>query len=181
MKVQRSLSSKRTTITTTTAPKAIRTLFLGCALLAVGFLAMISVPQMFNASANAQSEQGSEHACPIPGYTLSRGQCTAEPIPVLECIPSSVGGVTVELRESREGDNICVTSAPVGNEAFVDDCNDVQGSTLVIVEGGRGGPVAVCTFSPTQTGITCPGGVTPTEKGECITKPGQGINPTTTA
>jgi hypothetical protein len=172
MKEHRSLSSKRTTVTTTTT-KAIRTLFIGCALLAVGFMGIVSSPQIIFISVNAQSEEGSEHACPVPGYTLTKGRCTAEPIPELECIPSSVGGVTVQLK-----DNKCVAGAPAENEAFVDDCNDIEGSTLVITEG-RGGPVATCTFDPTQTGITCPGGVTPTDQGECITNPGQGNNPPT--
>jgi hypothetical protein len=157
-------------ITTT----AIRPLFIGCAVVAVGFLGMISVPQMLISSINAQTEEGSEHACPVPSYTLSRGgQCTAESVPVFECIPSSLGGVTVGFK-----DNTCVATTSAENEAFASACNNIEGSSLVISEG-KAGPIATCRFPPTQTGITCPGGVPLTEQGECITKPGQGNNPTT--
>jgi hypothetical protein len=60
-----------------------------------GITTMINLPQTIGL-ANAQSQQGSQHACPT-GFTLSQGQCTA-PV-TLTCQPFS-GGLFLRLTYS---------------------------------------------------------------------------------
>jgi hypothetical protein len=148
-----------------------RTLFIGSILL-VGLMAMISMPQMIG-SANAQSEEASERACPVPGYTLSKGECTAEPTTTeLTCDPSSVAGIPVEQSGSRCG----VFGSPSVITQGV--CNEIEGGMFSIISQ-PGAPLrALCEFPATETPI-CPGDVVPTEEGECITKPGRGNDPRT--
>jgi hypothetical protein len=52
-------------------------------------------------------------------------------------------------------------------------CAELNGVRNVSTEG-----VASCRFPVPPGGISCPGGVAPTEDGECVTKPGQGNDPT---
>lgn len=135
------------------------------AILIIAALALISMPQMIGL-ANAQSEEASEHACPVPGYTLSRGECTAEPITSPGTCPSTVEG----LRVFPLGSTQCIVAGPqsVITSAV---CTGLEGVRNVVF--GQ----AICRF-PVPTVISCPGGVTPTEEGECTTKPGQGNDPT---
>jgi hypothetical protein len=144
-------------------------------LIIVAAFALISMPQMIG-SANAQSERASEHACPVPGYTLSKGECTAEPTTKLICEPSTVGSVEAILFES-EFVNLCEARSTT-DELKREDCTDISEDATYDVKKGGEGDVAICRFPPTET-ITCPGGVPPTGEGECITKPGRGNDPRT--
>jgi hypothetical protein len=146
--------------------KALRTVFILGSLIA-GSMGVISAPQMIG-PAYAQSDQASERACPIPGYTLSRGECTANPTIEFKCEPSTLAGVPVV----RSGE-ICRATGPA-NVITGGVCDSVEGDR--VVTGGRN-PQATCSFAATEV-ISCPGGVTPTEEGKCITRPGQGNNPT---
>jgi hypothetical protein len=140
--------------------------------LIIAAFALISMPQMIG-SANAQSKEASEHACPVPGYTLSKGECTAEPTTKFICEPSTVGGVEAILFES-EFVTLCEARSTT-DELKREDCTDISEDATYDVKKPD---VAVCRFPPTET-ITCPGGVPPTEEGECITKPGRGNDPRT--
>jgi hypothetical protein len=170
---------------TRASTKAIRSLLIYSSLIA-GFMATImSMPQMIG-SVYAQSANASENACPVPGYTLSKGQCTAAPITQFTCEPSTLAGVPVQQSGSR-----CVVAGPesVINEGV---CDGIEGSTFNVIAPPPPPPptfppgpppppplppTGVCEFPATET-ISCPGGVVPTEGGKCITKPGQGNNPT---
>jgi hypothetical protein len=127
------------------------------------------MPQMIG-SANAQSERASERACP-PGFTLNKGECTAEPTPKLICEPSTVAGMPVTLTPFSQ---VCRATIPFGGdfESFRQACDEIKGSLLRPTAGGF-----ACDFRSTET-ITCPGDVPLTEEGECITKPGRGNDPT---
>jgi hypothetical protein len=138
------------------------------AFLIIAGFALISMPQTI-VSANAQSDRASERACPVPGYTLERGECTAEPTIKFECNPSSVGGVTARLSGS--------SCSVIGDATQIeDDCREI-GAIFAIIPGGSG--LAICQFFSMTETPTCPGGVTPTQGGECITKPGRGNDPRT--
>jgi hypothetical protein len=134
----------------------------------IAAFALISMPQMIG-SANAQSEEASEHACPVPGYTLSKGECTAEPIINFECQPSVLGNKIVQ----RSGTICTVTTEP--ELLTKNECEDLGGQFSVSPKEKH--PTVTCTFPATER-ITCPGDVPSTEEGECITKPGQGNDPT---
>lgn len=139
--------------------------------------ALINTPQMIGL-ANAQSERASERACPV-GYTLSRGECTAELIPgEPECIPSSVGGVKAEVVPSTFN-TLCLATLVLGSQAnqdeFISECREITQSSIVFDNILR---TILCAFPITPGEPTCPGGIPPTEEGECITKPGRGNNPT---
>src|ERR671919_649423 len=139
--------------------------------LIIAVFALISMPQMI-VSANAQSVRASEHACSVPGYTLIKGECTPEPITEFECKPSSLYGVTA----ARTG-TICTVQGTLSDiEQQQNECEEIGGRFEAIL--GKKPPAAICTFPATEIGITCPGGVPPTEEGECITKPGRGNDPT---
>ena len=130
------------------------------------------MPQM-TGSANAQSPEASEHACPVPGYTLERGECTAEPIPgEPECIPSTVGGVKTE---ELPGGELCGATLDLASgidpQPFFEECEQIGGTLEPVITGIR------CTFPITPGEPTCPGDVPTTEEGECITKPGRGNDP----
>lgn len=168
----------------TGAKKGSITIFIGSTLLVVvvviGFMGMVSTPQMI-VSVNAQSEEASERACPVPGYTLSRGECTAEPTTTtLTCEPSSVAGIPVQQSGSA---CIAIGLLIVLTEEV---CDEIEGSTFdtIVPPPPRPGapppppPAGVCEFPATET-ISCPGDVVPTEEGECITKPGRGNDPRT--
>jgi hypothetical protein len=149
--------------------KAITTLFI-CASLIVGFMSVLSMPQMIG-PVYALCERASERASPVEGYTLERGECTADPITNLECNPSSLYGVTVV----RTG-TTCTVQGRVSNiEEQQNQCEEIQGGLFEAVLGKKP-PTVICTFQATET-IACPGGIIPTEEGECITRPGQGNNP----
>jgi hypothetical protein len=114
-------------------------------------------------STNAQSQEGSEHACPT-GYTLSQGRCNAEPIRALRCA------------------NIGVTPIQIGTDCFVvgpskvitsQACSSVGGTNYGLVPST---PNAFCEYQAFILVTTCPGGITPTS-GQCITKPGRGNQP----
>jgi hypothetical protein len=140
--------------------------------LIIAAFALISMPQMIS-PVNAQSERASERACPT-GFTLERGECTAVPITTLVCDPSTVGPSPAILQPGTE---LCRAFAPnvdpAGRQAFIQACNQIPGRQLIPGSFGS----LVCQFPATEK-ITCPGGVIPTEEGECITKPGRGNNPT---
>jgi hypothetical protein len=140
------------------------------AFLIIAAFALISMPQMI-VSADAQSEEASEHACPVPDYTLSKGECTAEPIIKYECIPSSLDGVRAELSGTT-----CTITADFASDIDESDCESepIGGQFTIFKKLGT----VTCTFDATEIGITCPGDVPPTEEGECITKPGRGNDPT---
>jgi hypothetical protein len=147
------------------------------AFLIIAGFALISMPQMIG-SANAQSERASERACPVPGFTLSKGECTAEPTTKLICEPSDVGGVTANVVPGSELCRATTTSASIGIGFFAHFCSLIENSVLDVSGSGPGTPRTLeCTFPATET-ITCPGDVPPTKEGECITKPGQGNDPT---
>jgi hypothetical protein len=140
--------------TATTKAQAITTLFISSALL-VGFMGMISMPQMIG-SANAQSSQGSENACKaLPGATLERGQCTAPAEESLIC--EEVAGQTPTPDASGQ---CTVTGSPSAIGP-----NDCPGDRSV----NRG--VATCKYAATVV-FDCPGDIIPTSEGQCITKPG---------
>jgi hypothetical protein len=140
--------------------------------LIIAAFALISMPQMIGL-ANAQSERASERACP-EGFTLERGECTAVPIRTLTCDPSRVGDRPADLVPGTELCRAVISPSapPFAREAFREACNRIPDSELREVGGGL-----FCIFPATET-ITCPGGVIPTEEGECITKPGRGNDPT---
>jgi hypothetical protein len=131
-------------------------------------MGMISMPQMIG-SANAQSERGSERACPVPGSTLEKGECTAPPIRTVTCIPSTVGG-----RPAQPISDTACRASGTTSQITGGVCGAIEGGVRSVTGGPS--PVATCTFPATVT-ITCPGGITPTD-GKCITKPGQGNDPT---
>jgi hypothetical protein len=122
-------------------------------------LGVIFMPQMIG-SANAQSERGSEQACPT-GYILSQGRCTAEPIVTLEC--ARIGGFI-----PRQTGDVCQVVGPrsaITSEA----CSSFGGTQYILV----GADNAFCEYVATiEVGIACPGGITPSS-GQCIVKPGQ--------
>jgi hypothetical protein len=115
-------------------------------------------------SVNAQSEEASEHACPVPGFTLSKGECTAEPIINFECKPPSLGDRTAVL----SGTTCTVTGK--SSDFNQEECEEIGGQFSLSGEGHR--------LTATKI-ITCPGDVPPTDEGECITKPGRGNDPRT--
>lgn len=156
---------ERRTVTTT---KAITTLFIGSALLVVGFMGMMSMPQMI-VPAQAQS-QGAENACKelqgLENLRLERGKCIAdaEETVTFTCDPSTLAGIPV----TRSGSTCSATGAT--NVITGGVCDAVEGDRSV--SGGRD-PQATCTFDATETvTLTCPGDIEPTNEGECITKPG---------
>jgi hypothetical protein len=123
-------------------------------------LGVIFMPQMIG-SANAQSERGSEQACPT-GY--SQGRCTAEPIVTLEC--ARIGGFI-----PRQTGDVCQVLGPrsvITSEA----CSSLGGTQYILV----GATNTFCQYVATIEIITCPGGITPTS-GQCIVKPGQANQP----
>ena len=158
--------------------------FVSAILIIAGF-ALISIPQMMIVSVNAQSEEASERACPVPGFTLSKGECTAEPTTTSTCDPSSVAGIPVQ--SGTDSKCIAIGLLIVLTEEV---CDEIEGSTFDTIVHPPPipmpplppppplPPAGVCTFPATET-ISCPGGVTPTEEGECITKPGRGNDPRT--
>jgi hypothetical protein len=124
-----------------------------------------------------------DDACPVAGYTLSRGECTAEPTTTLTCEPSSVADIPV-----RRFDSTCEVAGPL--PVITEEvCDEIEESTFTAIIPPPPiprpplpplpplPPVGVCTFPATET-ISCPGDVVPTEEGECITKPGRGNDPT---
>jgi hypothetical protein len=130
------------------------------------------------------SEEASELTCPVPGFKLSKGECTAEPTITATCDPSSVADIPVQ-----RSDSTCQVIGP----AFVitrEVCDEIEGGTFNLIVFPPQPPMpplppppplpplGVCTFPATET-ISCPGDVTPTEEGECITKPGRGNDPRT--
>jgi hypothetical protein len=128
-------------------------------------MGMISMPQMIG-PVYAQSDRASERACPVEGYTLSQGECTADPIiQESKCEPSTLNGVPVR----QVGDTCTATARP--GQITQEVCDSVNGMLT------RDPKSVTCTFDATPTTITCPGGVPPTEERECITKPGQGNSP----
>src|ERR671918_273026 len=133
----------------------------------IAAFALISMPQMIS-PVNAQSDRASERACPVPRFTLERGECVAEPITRPGTCPSTVEGFPVR----PIGPTTCILIGPESaiTSEFCDE-----------LEGERNVPpfsmVATCTFTVTDE-ISCPGGVPPTEEEECITKPGEGNDPT---
>ena len=131
---------------------------------------LIIMPQIMIVSVNAQSEEASEHACPVPGYTLSRGECTAEPIIKFECKPSSLGGVTAVLTNDQ-----CTVRAGI-SDIQENECNELGGVFSTFEH--KKPPTSECIFPATET-PSCPGDVVPTEQGECITRPGLGNDPRT--
>ncbi len=145
--------------------KSINIVVVVAGILMIAAFALISMPQMI-VSANAQSERASERACPVPGYTLSKGECTTEPALKDECKP--FGGVT----PVPSGSTCRVTVL----ETMRDECEKIGGLFEIIF--GKKPPQGTCEYTATET-ITCPGGVFPTEEGECITKPGRGNDPRT--
>jgi hypothetical protein len=133
--------------------------------------ALISMPQMIG-FAYAQSDRASERACPVEGYTLERGECTAEPITTSGTCPSRIDGLLV-----RPFPPTAPTSCIVGGPESVvtsEFCDELGGVRNVIPFLGQ----ASCRFPVPSNEISCPGGVIPTEEEECITKPGQGNDPT---
>jgi hypothetical protein len=117
------------------------------------------MPQMIG-SANAQSPRASEQACPT-GYTLSQGRCTAQPTTTLEC--ARIGGFI----PGQSGTN-CFVNGPA-DVITAEACSSL-GGTHGLIAGTNN---AFCDYPATiPTGITCPGGITPTS-GQCIVKPGQ--------
>ena len=139
--------------------------------------AMISMPQMIQ-SVNAQSEQGSEHACKeLPGATLERGQCIAPATSEFVCDPSSVAGVAATPND----DGTCTTEPTRLPASQVNDfrkaCEDivVDGThgtfSQVNVPGNPSNKIVTCQFPATET-LDCPGDIIPTSEGLCITKPG---------
>jgi hypothetical protein len=137
------------------------------AVLIIAASALISMPQMIGL-ANAQSDRASERACPVPGYTLERGECTAEPKTTTGKCPPLVEDLPVRPFGPTE----CIVAGP---ESVITSevCSELEGVRNVPPFGG----LATCRF-PVPDEISCRGGVTPTEEGECITKPGRGNDPT---
>jgi len=115
---------KQKTSTATTRIAKLSFSLLTSALLILSSIAaaqqLIIMPQMI-VSVNAQSEEASEHACPVPGYTLSRGECTAEPIIKFECKPSSLGGMTAVLTNDQ-----CTVRAGI-SDIQENECNELGG------------------------------------------------------
>jgi hypothetical protein len=130
------------------------------------------------------SEEASKLTCPVPGFKLSEGECTAEPTITATCDPSSVADLPVQQEGSQ-----CVVAGPT----FIISkgvCDEIEGGTFNLIvfppqppmpplpPPPPPPPLGVCTFPATET-ISCPGDVAPTEEGECITKPGRGNDPRT--
>jgi hypothetical protein len=150
--------------------KSTNIVFTTAILIIAAAFAMISTPQMIGV-ANAQSDRASERACPVPGYTLERGECTADPITRPSTCPRTVEGLIVRPIPPT-APTACIVGGP---ESVVTSefCDALGGVRNVIPSLGQ----AVCRF-PVTNEISCPGGVPPTEEGECITRPGQGNDPT---
>lgn len=146
--------------------KSTNIVFTAILIIAAAF-ALISIPQMIGL-ANAQSDRASERACPVEGYTLERGECTAEPITRPGTCPPTVEGLPVRPIGPTE----CIVAGPP-SVITSEVCEALEGDRNVPPFGG----LATCRF-PVTNEISCPGGVTPTEEGECITRPGQGNDPT---
>ena len=137
---------------------------------------MISMPQMIG-SANAQSEQGSEHACKeLPGATLERGQCIAPAESESVCDPSSVGGVTATLNDGTQTCTATTTLPASQVNDFRKACEDIvvdgtQGTFSQVNVPRSGDKIVTCQFPATEE-FACPGDIIPTSEGLCITKPG---------
>jgi hypothetical protein len=138
------------------------------ATLIIAAFALISMPQII-VSANAQSVRASERACPVLGFTLSKGECIAEPIINFECKPPSLGDRTAVL----SGTTCTVTGK--SSDFNQKECEEIGGQFSLSGEGHK--ETARCIFVATKI-ITCPGDVPTTDEGECITKPGRGNDPT---
>jgi hypothetical protein len=150
----------------------------GAANLGANLAANVDTEEIIEEARSATpTEEASELTCPVPGFTLSKGECTAEPTITATCDPSSVADIPVQ-----RSDSTCVVVGPL----FViseEVCDGIEGSTFNIrvlpppppmppfPPPPPPPPLGVCTFPATET-ISCPGDVTPTEEGECITKPG---------
>ena len=139
---------------------------------------MISMPQMIGL-ANAQSEQGSTHACP-QGFTLSRGRCTAPQPTTFQCIPSTVLGNQAILNfefptciASCSGSCLLDSSGNGAGSAFLTACNAIPGSRSSFIPPLHipGTPAFLCIFGATSVLGQCPADTT-TSNGQCITKPG---------
>lgn len=141
------------------------------AVLIIAASALISMPQMIG-FANAQSDRASERACPVEGYTLERGECTADPKITPGRCPPTIDGLLVRPIPPFSP-TACIVGGP---ESVVTSefCEALEGVRNVIPSLGQ----ATCTFPIPPGEISCRGGVAPTEDGECITKPGQGNDPT---
>lgn len=171
------MSAKETPVRRVRQMKSTNIVVVAAFLIIAGF-ALVSMPQMIGL-ANAQSERASERACPVPGYTLERGECTAQPIIKYVCSPSSIAGVTAEL----SGTTCTTTGSTFIDEHHSDveqqrsECEEIAGGQF---EVNKELQTTTCTFAASEVSTTCPGGVPPTDPvvGECITKPGQGNDPT---
>jgi hypothetical protein len=159
------LKERKTVITT----KTITTL-LASVLVASFAGTMISMPQMIQ-SVNAQSSQGSEHACKeLPGATLERGQCTA---PAEETTTFTCAKVFGNTPTPTGDPKTCTTSTqkPAGTEtnAAKAECESAGGTADV----SGGNPKTIkCTYPATKTvTFDCPGDIEPIGD-QCITKPG---------
>ena len=151
--------------------RAITTLFIGSALL-LGFMAMMTTPQMIG-SAYAASEQGSEHACKeLPGATLERGQCEAPAIEKTTFTCKEVFGQT----PTPSADNTCTASKTVKAsdvKAAENECKAAGGTPKPPENAGPGEKKVTCTYPATKTTtFTCSNPeIQPVNK-ICTTKPG---------
>lgn len=102
---------------------------------------------------------------------MSRGQYIVESTTNFECNPSSLDGVTA----IRTGTTCTVQGTISDSEQQQNECEEIGGQFEAVLD--KIPPRAICTFPATET-ITCLGGLNPTEERECITKPGQGNDPT---
>jgi hypothetical protein len=149
--------------------RAITTLFIGSTLL-LGFMAMMSMPQMIG-SAYAQSERGSERACKeLPGATLERGQCEAPAKETVTFTCKSVFGQTPTPTGDPKTCTASTRTAP-GQETqkAEQECTAAGGTPKTT---GGNPKTVTCTYPATRTvTLTCPNDIEPID-GKCITKPG---------
>ena len=128
------------------------------------------MPQMIQ-SVNAQSEQGSENACKVEGFTLERGKCEAPAKETTTFTCASVFGNT----PTPTGDpKTCTTSTqkPAGTQtnAAIAECESKGGKADV--SGGMTKTIT-CTYPATKTvTLACSNPDIKPIDGKCITKPG---------
>ena len=118
-------------------------------------------------SVNAQSQQGSAHACPT-GFTLSHGRCIA---PVSFGCPTGTGFI-FSLNGTKC--NAAINTPFMTRAQVLKDACVALGGTSSVADLGPGAGFRVTCSIPAIA--TCPGGITPTG-GQCITRPGQGNRP----